>query len=76
MTACFRSLPKEPEHFDSPESNHLFTLQQQEEFRWFRCKDGSFRVENAAAETVAEIDGDHLKSSNHLYVVVHLESEK
>ena len=70
----FRSLPSETEGFELPESDHLFELQQQGEFRWFDVGDGGFRIEGAPEETVAEIIDGEMTSSNHRFLVIRLKS--
>lgn len=70
----FRSLPKESEGFNLPESDYLFELQNQGEFRWFDVGGGRFRVENNSAETIAEIAGGQMTSSSHEFLVVRLAS--
>lgn len=72
----FRSLPSEPEGFNLPESDHLYELQQQGEFHWADVGDGSFRIEDAAAKTVAEIIGAQMTTTNHEFLVVPLKSKE
>lgn len=71
----FRSLPSESEGFDLPESNCLFALQEHGEFRWASVGDGSFRVKDASAQTVAEIIGGQMNASNYRFLVVPLNLE-
>ena len=72
----FRSLPSESEGFDLPESDYLYGLQQQGEFRWAVVGDGSFRIENDAAQMVAEISNGQMTGSNHEFLVVPLKSRE
>ena len=72
----FRSLPFESGDFDLPESDHLYDLQQRGEFRWADVGDGNFRIEDAAAQTVAEIIGDQMTASDHEFLVAPLKSKE
>ncbi len=72
----FRSLPTESEVFDLPESDHLYDLQRQGEFRWADVGDGNFRIEDATAQTVAEIIGDKMTTSELEFLVVPLKSKE
>lgn len=72
----FRSLPSEPGGFDLPESDHLYYLQRQGEFRWAAVGRENFRIEDAAAQTVAEITGGQMTASEFEFLVIPLKSKE
>ena len=69
----FRSLPTAAGAFELPESEYLYQLQQQGEFRWTALGAGDYKIQDSAGRIVAEIKAGYLLSSQFQFTVVRLE---
>lgn len=57
----FRSLPASADNLDTPETKHLFALQNQGEFSWEMQQDKTITVFNQSGKQVAWVNGTELK---------------
>lgn len=58
----FRSLPANEDNLDTPETKHLFALQNQGEFSWEMQQDKTITIFNQNGNQVAWVNGTELKT--------------
>ena len=71
----FRSLPKEYRDLDLPESEHLYELEKQGEFRWKDVGDECFRIEDTSGGLIAQIEREELTTAKFTLQAIRLPAD-
>jgi len=65
----FRSLPKNPELFESNETKLLYSYQEQGEFQWLVTSDG-LKIKHPSTGNTALISGNELNINGQLFKII------
>lgn len=72
----FRSLPANPNNLETPESNHLLTLQNQGEFSWKMKQNNAIDIFDQSRDQVAWVNGTELKTDKFQLTLVDASKSK